>query len=267
MNKNDLKALIDKELITDVNLVDDLLNSDDLSTVSVDQLTSMGVLSNVVVNTHLKEHGINALTPILTQADLVERLKQNGTVKLTNDIQLDNCLIIDESMDVTIDLNGYNITSGVFTESAGVIKEGNNDSFVFWNTGGKLTIKGAGKIQAQDAKYSIAVWANAGEVNIYGGDFYNGGVGCDLIYASGTGAVNIYGGYYEATLKGDADGTANKRSALNLKDRDKKTASIKVMGGSFYEFNPADNVSESPAMSFVAEGHTVEVDGLIYKVV
>lgn len=267
MNKNDLKTLVDKELITDVNLVENLLNSDDLSNVTVDQLTSIGVLTNVVVNTHLKEHGINALTPILTQTDLVEKLKQNGTVKLTNDIQLDNCLIIDESMDVTIDLNGYNITSGVFTESAGVIKEGNNDSFVFWNTGGKLTIKGSGKIQSQEAKYSIAVWASAGEVNIYGGDFYNGGVGCDLIYASGTGAVNIYGGYYEATLKGDADGTANKRSALNLKDRDKKTASIKVMGGSFYEFNPADNVSEIPAMSFVAEGYTVEVDGLIYKVV
>ena len=267
MNKNDLKVLVDKELITDVKLVDDLLNSDDLSNMSVDQLTSIGILTNVIVNTHLKEYGMNALTPILTQADLVERLKQNDTIKLTNDIQLDDCLIIDESMDATIDLNGYNITSGVFTESSGSIKEGDTDSFVFWNNGGKLTIKGSGKIQAQDAKYSMAVWASAGEVNIYGGDFYNGGVGCDLIYASGTGAVNIYGGYYEATLKGNEAGTANKRSALNLKDKDKKTASIKVMGGSFYEFNPADNVSEIPAISFVADGYTVEVDGLIYKVV
>lgn len=267
MNKNDLKALVDKELITDVKLVDDLLNSDNLSNMSVDQLTSIGILTNVIVNNHLKEYGMNALTPILTQADLVERLKQNGTIKLTNDIQLNDCLIIDESMDVAIDLNGYNIMGGLFTEASGVINEGNTDSYVFWNKGGKLTIKGSGKIQSQDAKYSMAVWVSAGEVNIYGGDFYNGGVGCDLIYASGTGAVNIYGGYYEATLKGDDAGTANKRSALNLKDRDKKTASIKVMGGSFYEFNPADNVSENPAMSFVAEGHTVEVDGLIYKVV
>lgn len=267
MNKNDLKTLVDKELITDVNLVNNLLNSDDLSDVSVDKLTSMGILTNVVVNTHLKEHGINALTPILTQADLVERLKQNGTVKLTNDIQLDDCLIIDESMDVTIDLNGYNITSGLFTEASGAIKEGNTDSYVFWNKGGKLTINGSGKIQSQDAKYSMAVWASAGEVNIYGGDFYNGGVSCDLIYASGTGAINIYGGYYEATLKGNEPGTGNKRSALNLKDRDRKTASIKVMGGSFYEFNPADNTSENPPMNFVADGYAVEVDGLIYKVV
>ena len=58
MDKNDLKVLIDKELITDVNLVNDLLNSDDLSNISVDKLTSMGILTNVVVNTHLKEHGI-----------------------------------------------------------------------------------------------------------------------------------------------------------------------------------------------------------------
>lgn len=267
MDKKDFETLVNHKLINDVAFTDNLLNSEDLNELTVDQLAAMGYLANPQLNNDLIEYGTNILNPILNQSDLIDRLKLGGLVKLTNDIQLDDCLIIDESIDAILDLNGYNITAGVFAEVSGDIEPGDTDSYVFWIKGGSLTIKGEGVILAQEATYSMAVWATGGVLNIYSGKYYNSGDGCDLIYASGTGAINIYGGYYEATLKGDADGTANKRSALNLKDRDKKTASIKVMGGSFYEFNPADNVSENPPMSFVAEGHTVEVDGLIYKVV
>jgi hypothetical protein len=41
-----------------------------------------------------------------------------------------------------------------------------------------------------------------------------------------------------------------------LHDGSKTTASITVYGGSFYQFDPANNKSENPAQSFVADGYS-----------
>ena len=100
----------------------------------------------------------------------------------------------------------------------------------------------------------MAVWSDGGSVTINGGKFYNGGDGCDLIYASAGGNIKIYGGEFHATERsGDVPGTKNRFSALNLKD--KSGSSITVYGGTFYGFNPANNVSEGPNTNFVAEGY------------
>jgi hypothetical protein len=141
------------------------------------------------------------------------------------------------------------------------------------NGSGKLVIKGNGEVKTNDAYYSIAVWAKDGEVDIMGGTFTNAGDGCDLIYASGNGKVNIYGGIFKPTKKeGIEPGTNNEYTALNLRDADGKagTAKITVYGGKFYGFNPADNSSETPAVNFVAEGYESiesEEDGMkVYTV-
>jgi hypothetical protein len=168
-----------------------------------------------------------------------------------------------------IDLNGYTIKGGLFTESNGSFTEGNTDSYVFWNKGGQLNISGNGIIEAQSAKYSMAVWTQNGTTVINDGTYTNAGEGSDLIYVSATGIVEIHGGCFEACVKQPGvDGTKNVRAAINVKDADYKkgTAKVTVYGGEFLEFDPADNVSEGPNTNFVVEGYKSTLEGNVYKV-
>lgn len=199
---------------------------------------------------------------------LAALFEQGGEMTLYTDVTLTEPLVLTEGKTVTLNMNGNTIQGGLFAESNGTISAGNSDSYPIWVQGGTLNIKGEGTIKAEAAKYSMAVFATAGEVNIYGGEYYNAGEGSDLIYAKGTAKINIYGGYFKACEKqAGTDGTAEKYSVLNLHDGSKATASITVYGGSFYQFDPADNKSESPAQSFVAEGYTSTLVGENYVVV
>ena len=181
-----------------------------------------------------------------------------GTVTLSEDVTLEYPIVVEGAM--VVELNGHNITAPLFTESNGVIAEGDTDSYAFWvKEGGDLTINGEGVVKTQACKYSIAVWAQGGNVVINGGDYENAGEGSDLIYASAKGNVIINGGKFTACEKAaGVQGTAQPRSTLNLKDN--TGSSIVVYGGSFYKFNPADNASEGPHTNFVAEGQIVLED-------
>lgn len=183
-------------------------------------------------------------------AQLAALFEQGGEMTLYTDVELNSYLTLGEGKNVTINLNGNTITGPVTgTET--------KTSYLFYVNGGTLDIKGEGLVETKDAYYSIPVWVNKGTVNIYGGEFKNAGDGCDLIYASGTGIVNIYGGYFKATDKlGQEDGTLNTNTALNKQDAARETAKINVYGGSFYKFDPANNLSEGPNTNFVAEGYT-----------
>ena len=208
-------------------------------------------------------------SPEYNPAEQLEAVfEQGGEMTLYTDVTLAEPLVLTEGKTVTLNLNGNTIKGGIFAESNGTISAGNTDSYPIWVQGGTLNIKGEGTIEAQAAKYSMAVFATAGEVNIYGGEFYNAGEGSDLIYAKNTAKINIYGGYFKACEKEvGTEGTAEKYSALNLHDGSKTTASITVYGGTFYQFDPANNKSENPAQSFVAEDHTSTLVGENYVVV
>ena len=208
-------------------------------------------------------------TPEYNPAEQLAALfEQGGEMTLYTDVTLAEPLVLTEGKTVTLNLNGNTIKGGLFAESNGTISAGNTDSYPIWVQGGTLNIKGEGTIEAQSAVYSMAVFATAGEVNIYGGEFYNAGEGSDLIYAKGTAKINIFGGYFKACEKqAGTDGTAEKYSALNLHDGSKTTASITVYGGTFYQFDPANNKSENLAQSFVAEDYTSRLVGENYVVV
>ena len=76
----------------------------------------------------------------------------------------------------------------------------------------------------------------------------------DLIYASGNGQIEINGGEFECETPA---------WILNIKDKDRETASIVVKGGKFHGFNPADCASEGEHTNFVAPGYkVVEEDGV-----
>ena len=215
MKKNELEILVDQRLINEVGYVDDLINNPTkLDELQVEDLVANGALSQPVVNNIIVEEGVAALLPILTQQDLEERIKLGKKIKLTNDLRLDTCIIINPGDVCDIDLNGHTIIGGLFTESGGIITEGSTDSYTFWNKGGKLIISGEGNIVASFAKYSIAVWTQDGITILNDGVYENFGEGCDLIYASKTGSVEINGGIYLAcTRQEGVPGTKNLRSA------------------------------------------------------
>lgn len=202
-------------------------------------------------------------------SELEKVAAEGGTYQLNEDLTLARPIVVNDK-DVTIDLNGHKLTAGVFADNDDVISTGTSDSYVFRVKGGKLTVNGEGTVAAQAATYSMAVYASGnGEVVINGGTYTNeGDNGSDLIYAKGNARITINGGTFKATAKGSGeDATRNKRSALNLKDADKETASITVKGGKFYEFNPAYNLSEGEGTNYVADGYSSVLSNDKYYVV
>lgn len=182
----------------------------------------------------------------------------NDNVTLGEDYGPAETVVIESGVK-TLDLNGKAVTAPVFVDES----DNSTNSYGLWVKGGEMTINGEGEVVAQDAEYSMAVWANGGTVRINGGTFRNGGDSCDLIYASNGGRVEIYGGEFIANgpASGTAPGTKNPYTALNIKDRDRETSSIEVFGGRFFKFNPADNLSEGEHTNFVAPGYKVVEEG------
>ena len=163
-----------------------------------------------------------------------------------------------------LDLNGMNITS-----------EG--DAIVV--AGGKLTITGNGNVRGANnsGNSGNAVWAyNGAVVNIYGGNYSvnddadNTGDSRrnDCIYAGSTkaqtpGYINIYGGTFSVDAT-EANFENGQYWVLNLSD--KTNSEIHVYGGTFVNFNPANNKSENPPVSFLAEGYISVQEGNNYVV-
>lgn len=263
MNISELTKLVSHELYTNIGMYSYYVeNPNELNVIDTDSLISVPALAESV-----KLYGIDSIPTFgdMNVGDLLALVLKGGNIKLTGNIDLKNtCIIVDK--DTTIDLNGYKITGGVFAEKNGEILEGDSDGFVFWVKGGKLTIVGNGEIEARPATYSMAVWANGGDVEINGGTFKNG-EGSDLIYASVGGNIVINDGEFIAGKNTDPVGTKNEYSALNIKDNDINNCSIKVRGGLFHGFNPADNVSEGPDTNFVDDGYiSVNISDTMWRV-
>lgn len=187
---------------------------------------------------------------VLSQEEQFIKDLEKGIANLNTDIT--KSLLLEKN--VEINLNGHTLTAELVP-----IDNGETDSIAIQVEPNTRVEINDGNVAAQEATYSIAVWARGGEVVINGGTFTNAGEGSDLIYASNGGCITIYGGEFKACkMQPGTDGTKNNFTALNLKDN--TGSSIVVYGGTFYGFDPAHNVSESsdpnnPANNFVAEGY------------
>lgn len=206
---------------------------------------------------------------------LVENTTYDEIIDFSEDVYLvkdymPSAPIVLQNVKTQVNLNGNKVVAPVFSESNGAISEGVTDSYAFWvKEGSDLTIKGDGEIISQPAIYSMAVWAQGGTVKIYDGKFSNAGEGSDLIYVSAGGKVEIYGGEFHPCKRDEGvAGTNQDYCALNIKDSDRDISSITVYGGTFYNFNPADNKSEGESTNFVAEGYvSIEIEPNVWKVV
>ena len=232
--------------------------------------TSEGPNTNYVAEGYKVVENSGVYTVMVKEdKEFLEQIANGGNIQLTSDVTLTDTAII-ESV-ATINLNNQVIKSGNFEYVNGDVANGDTDSYVFWvKDGGNLTIEGNGEVIANDAIYSMAVWAQGGIVTIKDGKFYNNGEGSDLIYASAGGKVYIYGGEFHPNEKisDDVPGTADKCVALNIKDADRAISEIKVYGGKFYNFNPENNASEGKGTNFVANGYkAVEIETDVWEVI
>lgn len=141
---------------------------------------------------------------------------------------------------------------------------------------------------SQAAAIEVGVQANSGTVNIYDNVTLEGNSGATGSYALRlvNGTANIYGGHFKTAggLNGDSEciylqsikpyreayrqcnlniyggvfeTTGDAKYLINCKDepyKDGKCA-IKIMGGIFVGFNPADNTAEGAHTNFVAPGY------------
>ena len=181
---------------------------------------------------------------------------------LTEAITAGGEVVVSASIDAP---TGFAITADTTIVNNGeiTIKEDTKGHGVFTVTNGTLTLDGKGTIDGLGKNdWSIAVWAKEnGKVIINNGYFTNVGAKSvedsehfDLIYASGNAQVEINGGEFKCETP---------KWTLNIKDKDRATASIVVKGGKFHGFNPSDCASEGPNTNFVAPGYkVVETNGI-----
>lgn len=182
-------------------------------------------------------------------AELLHVLKNGGEYTFTENLNVYKTLFIKDDTNVTLNLNGHNFTIDTENDDLeygdGIIVYGNliiNDE------------TGQGTVTSK----TRAIWARGkgSTVTINGGNYVGAtnGAACEVIYASGDGKITINGGTFKAETQDQTSFAAPQYAALNLHNNGKAGCDIVVYGGSFYKFNPADNVSENPKKNFCAEG-------------
>ena len=181
---------------------------------------------------------------------------------LTEAIAAGGEVVVSASIDAP---TGFAITTDTTIVNNGeiTIKEDTEGNGVFLVTNGTLTLDGKGTINGLGNNiWSIAVWVKEnGKLVINDGYFTNVGAYSeedsehfDLVYASGNAQIEINGGEFQCETP---------KWTLNIKDKDRATASIVVKGGKFHGFNPADCDTEGEHTNFVAPGYkVVETDGI-----
>lgn len=148
------------------------------------------------------------------------------------------------------------------------------DGVFYVDNGSTLTLNGNATVVAEggmfgDSEYNMAVWAKGAntKVIINGGTYVNtakkGDDHYDLIYASGSATIEIYGGTF-----------VNITPKWTLNCKDYTNSKIYVMGGRYFRFDPSDVKTtpkakegfDDPTEVIVPEGYEVIKDGEWYEV-
>ncbi|MBR5533916.1 MAG: hypothetical protein IKU62_03640, partial [Ruminiclostridium sp.] len=174
---------------------------------------------------------------ITTAAELAAAIAEGGTVKLTADITLDQPLTI--SQGTTLDLNGKTITG---TDGIYPVVRVQDDA--------NVTVKN-GSITNDDYVFVLGSsdGSSSGNLTIESGTYH----GATSVASVTKGTLTITGGSFSVTPYGD-----NYNFLLNCIDANYHNgfAKIVVKGGSFQNFNPANNTSEGPETDLLAAGYT-----------
>ena len=181
-----------------------------------------------------------------TLSEAIAAAKDGDTVKLLRDINTpDISYVISRSL--TIDLNGMTVTGSGYDA---VFQIDNADAKVVIKNGKVVAVEQSGSA----GKYTMAIWASkAGcEVTLEGLDVsqkitHTDDPQMDMIYASG-GTITINSGNF---VSGTPAWTLNCYGESYTSGE----ANIIVKGGTFANFDPANNMAEGKGTNFVAAGY------------
>ena len=220
------------------------------------------------MNNNDKEDDVNNPDYILT-IPIRKTFELGGEISLTDDIKISTPFELKNGKEVKVNLNGKNI-----------ICESGSDAFVVTN--GTLTIEGNGNVTTQDKTAGYGVIADGANAVVYvkGGNYV---VGVDnvatygefasnsAVYAKNGGKAYVSGGTFKVATEQTIDPVYKTRFLLNLKDltnAGQDENEIVVTGGTFYEFNPADNIAEGEHTSFVhTDYESIETAAGVWTVV
>ena len=161
----------------------------------------------------------------------------------------------------TFNIDGTNLNLFGNGKILGPCNVTDSDEGAIWVQGGStLNISGNLSIEGGTGGHlNACVIIFNGTTNIKNGYFHssidkNGDSNPCIILApiksptvTGYSKLNIYGGVFEA------DGDA--KFVINCQDEDKDRCTVKVMGGTFVGFNPADNTADGAHTNYVAPGY------------
>ena len=196
--------------------------------------------------------------------DIFKAFEDGGEYTLEEDVEINNTLILAEGKSLVLNLNGKKLT--VNTESVELEK---GDAIIAY---GNLVINGEGGSVTGNTR---AVWARGhnSKVTINGGTYVGATkAATEVIYASGNGVIDINAGTFEAKTLDNVSFVSPQYAVLNIHNNGAAGCDINVYGGTFVNFDPANNVSENPTAgfhngNFVAEGYkSVQVDANTYQV-
>ena len=172
-------------------------------------------------------------------------------VFLTENVTLTDPLVIQSSL--VLNLDGKTITGGKEYVSG---MTGAEIAAITVENGATLTIEGNGSITGIGY---YAVYAKNGTLNVKDGNFAAETSAVQIAAAN----VNIEDGTFSNT-------GSDKRYVINCLDANwnDKSAKVNITGGTFHNFNPADNAAEGAGTNFVAKGYkAVETAYGVYTVI
>ena len=195
---------------------------------------------------------------------LMIAFENGGNITLNTDVELSSALILKNKKKLTLDLNGHTITPSKNFWSV----ENDIWSIMSVQGGAQLTIvdsKGTGAIVAKENDSYVFDVRDGSTLNIEGGRFVGN---ISAVYVK-QGTANIKGGHYSIMQLSEPANGSDERFTLNCYDENyqanPRKANIVVTGGSFVNFNPANNLAEGENTNFVSAGYeirsTTPVDG------
>ena len=186
----------------------------------------------------------------------ISTANDGDTIKLLADIDLSQTITVNKT--ITLNMNGkklYN-TSDLWDNPT----TDNNWSLISVRGSGNLTITGNGTFAAKENDcYAVDVQESA-TVTIKNGTFI-GNIHAVYVFA---GTANVEGGTYSVQQK-YPDSAKGDEFVLNCYDANRAngTAHINVTGGTFKNFNPADNKAEGEGNNFADNSLVVQKNNTV----